>query len=180
MCSGKPCNIQVTSHFVKINRASYFSYISSVTYVVNFSGPTLAAFTMSRSVWLPIWLGIVLLLLAVPTIGMLPEVRKSGLQPATETENEEVGPLLADQSSSPSRYASAFQSPTTPYHTMLQAIRKLLHLITGRRNFQILLTSFFLTALASSDTRLLVQYISKRYKWTFSEVMLFSLYLCAR
>jgi hypothetical protein len=36
------------------------------------------------------------------------------------------------------------------------------------RNFSLLLTCFFLTSLASSDTKLLVQYISKRYQWTFA------------
>lgn len=41
-------------------------------------------------------------------------------------------------------------------------------LISHPRNFTLLLASFFLTSLASSDTKLLVQYISKRYQWTFA------------
>lgn len=37
------------------------------------------------------------------------------------------------------------------------------------RSFGLLLVSFLLTALASSDTKLLTQYISKRYAWTFAQ-----------
>lgn len=111
---------------------------------------------------------------------LLPGLSKSTLiaSEATSPERsgtddlEEADPLLANTGSghSPSRYASAFEKQQSFIGEILQAVRKLISLIRGRRNFQVLLCSFFLTALASSDTKLLVQYISKRYEWTFAQV----------
>lgn len=53
--------------------------------------------------------------------------------------------------------------------SIIAHIRSLFRLVTSHpRNFSLLLFSFFLTSLASSDTKLLVQYISGRYHWTFA------------
>jgi hypothetical protein len=83
---------------------------------------------------------------------------------------EEARSLLAGRDSSTSRYANAFETKAGTFQTIPNAVRKLVRLVIGRRNFQVLLISFFLTALASSDTKLLVQYISKRYSWSFAQV----------
>jgi len=83
---------------------------------------------------------------------------------------EEAGPLLAGSEDHTSHYANAFEKPRGFVQQCIEAAKKLISLIRGRRNFQVLLCSFFLTALASSDTKLLVQYISKRYEWTFAQV----------
>ncbi|KAF2109302.1 hypothetical protein BDV96DRAFT_244721 [Lophiotrema nucula] len=157
-----------------VQRASYFSYVSSITYVVSFVGPALASFTMSQSLWAPFWLNIALLILAIPTIRMLPVPNESlylaATVPATESTPSEAGPLLPGSLDDPNKYSNAFETPPAgAYQIILRAFRKLGRLVTGRRNFQILLISFFLTALASSDTKLLVQYISKRYEWTFAQ-----------
>jgi hypothetical protein len=159
-------------------RASYFSYISSTSYVVSFMGPTLASATMSWNIWLPFWISIGLLACAIPTIMFLPAAHKSALVEFETTspehfvrnDDEEVGSLLSDNGSSPSRYANAFEKPQGFVEETVHAVRKLVNLVRGRRNFQVLLYSFFLTALASSDTKLLLQYISKRYEWTFAQV----------
>ncbi|KAF1948339.1 MFS general substrate transporter [Byssothecium circinans] len=162
-----------------VQRASYFSYISSTSYVVNFLGPTIASFTMSRNLWLPFWANIGLLLCAIPTIKMLPEGDVAPLPLITASEGynyereedgiSEAGPLLANREYSPNHYANAFEAKHNLLQEMKSAVQKLVRLIIGRRNFQVLLCSFFLTALASSDTKLLVQYISKRYEWTFAQ-----------
>ena len=127
---------------------------------------------MSKNLWLPFGINIVLLLCAIPTVMMLPEIRNSTLSTQSgrnEEASEEAGPLLGDdQDASSHQYANAFDA--RPNQSVADAIRKMVRLINGRRNFQILLCSFFLTALASSDTKLLVQYISKRYEWTFAQV----------
>ncbi|KAF7672286.1 hypothetical protein GT037_009796 [Alternaria burnsii] len=165
----------LTSEYVQ--RASYFSYISSTSYIVSFMGPTFAAFTMSANLWLPFWLNIFLLLCAIPTISLLPKTSKFSkytisAHETTPNENtEESGPLIGSRNTSPDRYASAFQAPpsSTYYQSIKTTIEQLVHLVLGRRSFQILLLTLFLTALASSDTKLLVQYISKRYNWTFAQ-----------
>jgi hypothetical protein len=148
-------------------RASYFSYISSTSYVVSFLGPTLASFTMSRNLWLPFWINIALLACAVPIISSLPVAQHTPIETIIST--EEAGSLLDDHDESPTRYSNAFDTSPGLFQAVIQAVRKLVRLVTGRRHFQILLVSFFLTALASSDTKLLVQYISKRYEWTFAQ-----------
>jgi hypothetical protein len=129
---------------------------------------------MSTNLWLPFWINIVLLACAIPTIIFLPGLVKDHVKiiPSTEYEGartEESGPLLESQHANPNHYSTAFDSHSTFAESVGQAVRKVLRLMTNRPNVQILLISFFLTALASSDTKLLVQYISKRYEWTFAQ-----------
>ncbi|OCL11777.1 hypothetical protein AOQ84DRAFT_286541 [Glonium stellatum] len=154
-----------------VQRASYFSYISSVSYVVAFMGPSLASFTMSQSLWLPFWIGVVLLTAAIPTIYLLPETKSRSNKHSLESDpaTPETGPLLGQRLSSPIRYSDAFEADKKPPDYIIHTVKALIRLIIGRRNFQLLLVSFLLTALASSDTKLLVQYISKRYEWTFAQ-----------
>jgi hypothetical protein len=138
-------------------------------------GPTLAAFTMSKNLWLPFWLNIALLLCAIPTVSLLPNTTSSAnattrpVRRSVEDIEEEAGPLLETRNTSPTRYTPAFTPPPTIYQTITQTLHQLHHLVLGRYNFQVLLVTFFFTALASSDTKLLVQYISKRYNWTFAQ-----------
>jgi hypothetical protein len=122
---------------------------------------------MSQNLWLPFWINIALLACAIPAISMLPT--KQNTQIKTIASVEEAGPLLDERDGSPSRCSNAFEAHPGFFQSVIRAIRKLVHLVIGRRHFQILLVSFFLTALASSDTKLLVQYISKRYEWTFAQ-----------
>jgi hypothetical protein len=137
-------------------------------------GPTLAAFTMSKNLWLPFWLNIALLICAIPTVSLLPNTTSSATATTRSArrsvENiEEAGPLLETRNTSPTRYTPAFKPPPTIYQTIAQTLHQLRRLVLGRYNFQVLLVTFFFTALASSDTKLLVQYISKRYNWTFAQ-----------
>jgi hypothetical protein len=105
---------------------------------------------------------------------MLPEPTDSQVKTLATVESadnlaEEAGPLLEEQDGSPSRFSNAFETHPSFLQSITHALKKMRALLTGRRNFQVLLVSFFLTALASSDTKLLVQYISKRYEWTFAQ-----------
>jgi hypothetical protein len=122
---------------------------------------------MTQNIWLPFWINIALLACAIPTVSMLPAAKNT--QIITIASREEAGPLLDEREGSLSRYSNAFETNPGLFQSVIRAARKLIHLVTGRRHFQVLLVSFFLTALASSDTKLLVQYISKRYEWTFAQ-----------
>lgn len=93
---------------------------------------------------------------------------------------EEAGRLLPQTESSPERHVNPFKQHHGVFQEALGVVWKFVGLIRGRRNFQVLLCSFFLTALASSDTKLLVQYISKRYEWTFAQVSWTCLKICPR
>jgi hypothetical protein len=136
--------------------------MSSVSYVVALLGPAVASATMTALLWFPFWIGICLLIFAIPVILMLPEHT-----PASRHQRRHGGdqaqpllssPVLKAQRSDPSIWQSVLDRSET-----LRTI-----LATHPRNLTLLFISFFLTSLASSDTKLLAQYISKRYLWTFA------------
>lgn len=143
-------------------RASYFGYMSSILYVVNLLGPALASLSMTIMLWLPFWIGTGLLLAAVPVIRMLPDHTAS----SSRDRDEQSQPLL----SSPLLKAQdSNDSASSSWHAVIERFRTLKQVLTSHsRNFSLMLICFLLTSLASSDTKLLVQYISKRYHWTFA------------
>jgi hypothetical protein len=116
---------------------------------------------MSLSLWVPLWFGIVLLVIAVQAVRNLP-AQRSDFVTADDTEGHRQ-PLL----SSPVLKAQDKQQSLA--YSIMQRFDTIKTIVASHpRNFSLLLTSFFLTSLASSDTKLLVQYISKRYQWTFA------------
>lgn len=139
-------------------RASYFGYMSAVSYVVNLLGPALASLSMTALLWLPFWVGIALLVTAIPVIRMLPDK----VAPQHEAQTQ---PLLS------SPRLKAQQDQHQPLWTSVwQRFQTLMAVVASHpRNFTLMLACFLLASLASSDTKLLVQYISKRYDgWTFA------------
>ncbi|ROV93534.1 hypothetical protein VSDG_06808 [Cytospora chrysosperma] len=139
-------------------RASYFGYMSSISYVVNLLGPALASASMTILLWLPFYIGIALLAIVIPIISMLPDHGASSSRGDEQAEPLLSSPLLKAQDSE----HSALQSVVNRFRTLKTV------LASHPRNFSLLLVCFLLASLASSDTKLLVQYISKRYHWTFA------------
>lgn len=130
--------------------------MGSTSYVVALLGPALASATMSVLLWLPFYIGIILLLASIFAISALPSHKgSSASQGASE-------PLLSSPLLKAQDHPPLMSSIYNGFATMKAT------LTSHPRNFTLLLTSFFLTSLASSDTKLLVQYISKRYHWTFA------------
>lgn len=139
-------------------RASYFGYMSSISYVVNLLGPALASFSMTILLWLPFWIGIALLLTAAVVIRTLPDHTLAFRHQDEQTEPLLSSPLLKARDADPSLM-----------HSVAERFRTLRALLNSHsRNFTLMLICFLLASLASSDTKLLVQYISKRYHWTFA------------
>ncbi|RYP92933.1 hypothetical protein DL770_000983 [Monosporascus sp. CRB-9-2] len=151
-----------------VTRATYFGWMSSVSYVVNLLGPGVAALTMSIKLWLPPFLAICLLLLAIPTVLLLPSTNMIGNSTSFSTDHndEQRQPLI------PSPILKAQQAQkaqSSVWRSIRDRFRALRFIVASHpRNLILLLASFLLTALASSDTKLLAQYISKRYHWTFA------------
>jgi hypothetical protein len=148
--------IHVPSLILTSSSATYYAYIGSTSYVVALLGPALASMTMSALLWLPFYIGIVLLLAAAVVIGALPTHKDSG------SARDDSEPLLS------SPLLKAQDQPSLVASISYRFIGMKAALSSHPRNFTLLLASFFLTSLASSDTKLLVQYISKRYHWTFA------------
>lgn len=145
-------------------RASYFGYMSSISYVVALLGPALASATMSWLLWLPFLLGICLLLCAMPTISMLPDHTSHSSHSLSDDEDAQSHPLL----SSPLLKAQDLGDQSS-FRSVINRFKGLQDILANHpRNFTLMLVVFFLASLASSDTKLLVQYISKRYHWTFA------------
>ncbi|OHE95015.1 major facilitator superfamily transporter [Colletotrichum orchidophilum] len=139
-------------------RATYFGWMSSVSYVVNLLGPALASASMSLLLWLPFWIGIGLLLLGIPAVSLLEESPDGHLDA-----DDQARPLLS------SPVLKAQDADSSLLRSILQRFGVLRSIVASHpRNMTLLLISFVLTSLASSDTKLLVQYISKRYHWTFA------------
>lgn len=138
--------------------------MSSVTYVVALLGPALAAASMTVLLWLPFWLGIILLLFAVPAISRLPNHASAGRSSTTSFQGSgQTEPLLS------SPVLKAQGSETTMTKAVIDRLKMLRAILASHtRNLTLLFVCFFLSSLASSDTKLLPQYISKRYHWSFA------------
>ncbi|KAK3384857.1 hypothetical protein B0H63DRAFT_522204 [Podospora didyma] len=147
-------------------RATFFGFVNAISSIsASQLGPALASGTMSILLWLPLWIGSILLLIALPVISMLP----SGLQVASlarlESDEHDVTPLL---SASVSRIPS---SKRELVGLITDRFRAILGVLTNpSRNLAFLLMCFFCTSLASSDTKLMPQYISTRYHWAIASV----------
>jgi MFS family permease len=138
--------------------ATFFGYVNAVSSIFSLQlGPALAAASMSSLLWRPFWIGIILLLLAVPLISALPSPPSTrNKSPPSGTDEEDAlipRPGLDLKSTTARRFRTTLALLANP-----------------TRNFLLLLSVFFLASLASSDTKLLPLYISKRYGWRFASV----------
>lgn len=116
---------------------------------------------MTWNLWLPFWIGISMLVAAIPLIFILPP-SKSVIRNRLESE-----PLLrraSDRTKPPS------ESSGERHTNWAIGIRsKIWYQAVGRPNFKLLVAVFLAASLASCNTPILPQYISKRYGWTFAE-----------
>lgn len=146
----------------RVLRASYFAYMSSTSYVVALVGPALASATMTVLLWLPFYIGIALLTTSAWAIRALPP--DQALSSASgNISDSSTQPLLS------SPVLKALDARQSPMNAITRRFALMKGILLSRPvNFALLLFSMFLTSLASADTKLLVQYISKRYGWTFA------------
>ncbi|KAK4096149.1 hypothetical protein N658DRAFT_459203, partial [Parathielavia hyrcaniae] len=124
-------------------RATFFGYVNAVSSIFSLQlGPALAAASMTSLLWRPFWIGIVLLLLAIPLISTLagPPARRRLPAPAAGEEDALI----------PRRPSLSLKTTTTRRFRTTLAL-----LANPTRNFLLLLSVFFLASLASSDTKLL-------------------------
>ncbi|KAL2255071.1 hypothetical protein VTK26DRAFT_4198 [Humicola hyalothermophila] len=145
-------------------RATFFGYATAVTSIFSSQlGPAAASATMTMLLWLPLWIGIILLFLTIPVVSALPRAVAHHRLASDTEEGDTASPLI----STPARaFPSLDHKPSTA-----SRFRSVLAILTNpSRNFLLLLTCFFLASLASSDTKLLPLYISTRYHWRFSSV----------
>ncbi|KXX74859.1 hypothetical protein MMYC01_208028 [Madurella mycetomatis] len=146
-------------------RATFFGYVNAISSIFSLQlGPALASATMSALLWLPFGLGIAVLLLAVPVISALAPSTTHRKPASEDGEDADDAPLLSSSAGHGPSHANLKSTTASRFRTMLAL------LTNPSRNFVLLLTCFFLASLASSDTKLLTLYVSKRYSWKFSSV----------
>lgn len=130
--------------------------MTALTSVVGFLSPAIAAAVMTLQLSLPFWLGIVFLVLALPSILLL-----RGDDDVPDDTTEARRPLISSPTlKAQGARASLIASVVDRLHSLISAVKSF--------NLALLLLSMLLTSLASADTRLLAQYISTRYHWTFA------------
>ncbi|KAK3313251.1 hypothetical protein B0H66DRAFT_569862 [Apodospora peruviana] len=157
-------------------RATFFGQMNAISSIFAFQlGPALASASMSLLLWLPLWFGIILLLLAIPVMSAIPAPPRWSLAHSRHQHHDhgdyqqEGAPLLSSQTAfttqkHPHRYQGIAQAISSRFRAIANIVA------SYPLNFTLLLCGFFLTSLASSDTKLLTQYISKRYQWKFTSV----------
>lgn len=139
--------------------------MGSISYVVALGAPALAAASMTVLIWLPFWICIALLLLAVPAVSLLPDhLGKVGTNHSNnDSRLEQAEPMIAPSAS------TVPKSNGSITRAILERLRTLRSVVASHpRNLTLMFICFFLSSLASSDTKLLPQYISKRYHWSFA------------
>ncbi len=153
------------------HRPTYFAYVSSVEYVTSLASPSLSALLLSQNMWLPFWVGLVCLGAAAPLTILLPRgdhgKSKRSRRPSRSTNEQEheSTPLLA---ASPSIEVKGKMSSASK--AVRDSITGYKEVLSESRSFQTMLVVFFLKGAAISSNLLLLQYISKRYHWTFAQV----------
>jgi MFS family permease len=147
-------------------RATCFSYVNAIIYATGLFSPSIAAFLMTSNLWLPFWIAISLLLAALPVLFLLP--LSEGRPRPTGGITTEEQPLMRQnpEDIKLSRFETLWRSYITSTTSVLP---KLWSQLGGRSNFRLLVTVFFVASVASCNTPILPQYISKRYGWTFAE-----------
>jgi MFS family permease len=152
-------------------RTQLFAYTSSIGYVTTLTAPALAAYTMSISLWIPFSLGLSLLLLALPVVSILPGRGLSSITRAPEIQaGEESTPLIIENEEIDDRDSGVKSTgQVSLLSRAVNHVKLLIQSVLDRPKFQLLVGIFFLASFASSNSPLLVQYISKRYQWSFSQ-----------
>ncbi|KAL3468899.1 major facilitator superfamily domain-containing protein [Aspergillus californicus] len=152
-------------------RTSYIAYVSSLSYIFSLCAPVLAAATMSVNIWLPLHLGLTMLVGSLLIIAFLPQAQPDLLRrPSSSAEDvTEETPLLRELQPPDHRDVSQ-ERETSRFRKAWSACRTITRLIFIRIDFTYLIVITLLLAVASSSTELLPLYLSKRYNKTFAQV----------
>jgi len=129
---------------------------------------------MSLNLWLPFYLGLGLLIGALPIITFLPQQTLPGTSANDSTEGAiedatEETPLVNETMSQDESADTSRARPSILKRILLE-LKEISNLVIGRPNLQQLLVAILILGIASSNTSVLVLYISKRYGRTFAEV----------
>lgn len=161
-----------------LNRAICYSskaffYAQGVTIVGEMLGPPLGAYLMRTSLWVPIIIGFVCLLLAVSLTVMMPETRFTALaRGSQDDEDAHHGP-----GSSESGENLEFQDSRVKFglKSRLKSIVghtvSTMGFVVQHRNLMLLMVCFFSTDFAQQSLTVLLRYVSSRYSIPLAKVI---------
>ncbi|KAL8896001.1 MAG: hypothetical protein Q9207_007920 [Kuettlingeria erythrocarpa] len=168
-----------------INRTQMMGYIQSASQVVQLLAPSLAAATMEKNLYIPFWIGIAAVGIAIFTNALIPETRHPSVYSpldASDTPAERESLITSDvddsieesnvvdteadeTSGSKSRSHDLFRRLKTQaleeYHDFATLIKK-------SNNICLSMVAFLVTQLAKTSLNILLQYVSKRYNLTIA------------
>lgn len=148
-----------------------FFYAQGVTIIGEMLAPPLGAFLMDKSLWVPIIIGFVCLLLAVWLTVFMPETRFVALTRDPQDESGYHGPVSTGIEETPESGGSKFKSgiksrlEAATRHT-LSTLGFVLH----HRNLVFLMIGFFSTDFAQQSLAVLLRYVSARYSVSLAKV----------
>lgn len=136
-------------------------------------GPPLGAYLMGTSLWVPIVIGFMCLLLAVPLTVVMPETRFTAL--ARESQGDEDayhGPGSSESGEAPEsqggkvKFGIESRLKSVVGHTV-----STMGFVVQHRNLMLLMVCFFSTDFAQQSLTVLLRYVSSRYSIPLAKVI---------
>lgn len=133
-------------------------------------GLAFSSVLMQRSLWQPMRLGLAIMVIATCLALIIPDKSIISLQDLinSTTDSIRLDETLPTEPARTDRWKASADALKSTWHTMSQ-----------NKQVVLLLCISFTTQLGAGSSELLLQYVSKRYDWTFAQVGLLSLYTFA-
>jgi hypothetical protein len=189
--------IMVSDAYEQLRTKTLF-YTQSTSQIVQFLAPALTSATMTKSLWIPLAMGLSCGILVFPLIALIPDTRPVTAQvgPLARTFSAHeliptlTEPLLQDEADFDATAVPADAENDhkldKPSETVMASIRRerqilweqlydMRRLVTSSKNYGLCLAVFLGSTLARSSFYNLLQYASKRYHLSFAVVRMFDL-----
>jgi hypothetical protein len=147
------------------HRSTVFFRVESVTLIARAAASTLSSLLMAHDLWLPMFLGLALIYLGSCLALLLPSTQHVATWPVDEA--GEPGPNEATRADSEAEEASSLLHPA---HKKNQEpmVKAIWHAVSQDKRVMLLMLLAVLGQLSSRTTGLLLQYVAKRFEWTFA------------
>ena len=151
---------------IRFFRTNEFYRLEASGLIASVIGPALTSALMQRNLWLPMLLGLAIMFMGTCMASIIPE-KSINLQDSIHLTTDSVGldePLPTEP------------AITGRWKANADTLKSTLRTMTQNKQVVLLLCISFTAQLGAGSRELLLQYVSKRYDWTFARVGLLSLY----
>lgn len=150
-----------------------FFYAQGVTIVGEMLAPPLGAYLMDTSLWLPIIIGFICLLLAVALTVVMPETRFTALaREPQDDEHAQRGPGPSESEEIPETQSSEAETGIkSRLDAAVEHTSSTVDFVLKHRNLVLLMACFFSTDFAQQSLAILLRYVSARYSIQLAKVI---------